>query len=335
MARQTRPKTRPRWMAPTILWVFVAATLLSMAGCEEDFEPPSKINSLRVLGVQADNPYPPPGSTVKLDMLWHDGASPVDSPRPVQILWLGGCFNPPGDLFYACYAAIAENLANAAEDPSMIDQFLGLGDTFSLQIPPDLLTSRPTIQGVEPYGLTYVFFAACAGEIRLAEPGDDGIPFGCFDQQGKRLGQEDFVPGYLSLYSFATRTNANPIIEALLINGKAVDPTTVPTFPRCQKGACPDLSVRAKVDPASAESNTGLYDAKGREMSEQMWVSYLATGGNVKSGSRLVNDATKGFNEDNGTDYTPPSEPGKQVIFAVVRDNRGGVSWVKQTVMFE
>lgn len=323
-----------RRIASCLGLVAAMSAALAVAGCEEDFDPASKLNTLRVLAVEADKPYPKPGDTVQLTMLWHDGKAPPDSPRPVQVVWLSGCFNPPGDLYYQCYVPLAEKLAQVEQDPSLIDEVFGLGDTFTVQIPQDIISSRPKVEDADPYGLTYVFFAACAGEILPAEPGDDGLPFGCFDEAGNRLGPDDYVPGYLSLYSYEDRTNENPILEGLTINGQLVDPATVPTYPRCTDDSCHDLEIRAVVDPASAEV-TNFVDGDGDPLSEQMWVEYLATGGEVDSSPKLVNDATKGFNTDNGTDYTPPSSPGKQYLFAVVRDNRGGVAWVQQGIEFE
>lgn len=306
-----------------------------LAGCEDDFDPASKLNTLRVLGVQADKPYPKPGETVELEMLWHDGKAPVDEPRPVQVFWIAGCFNPPGDLYFQCFPQLAAKLAEAEQNPSVIDQLIGFGDTFSVEIPEDLISGRPKVEGGEDYGLSYVFFAACAGQLAPAEPGEDGLPFGCFDPSGNRLGPDDFVPGYVSLYSFENRTNENPLLYGLEINGKLLDPAEEPTFPVCKKDACHDLTLRAVVDPASAEKNTGLVDGNGNPLSEQMWVEYLATDGKIERSPRLVNDATKGFNEDNGTSYTPPERAGKQYLYVVVRDNRGGVAWVKQPVRFE
>ncbi|OQB10023.1 MAG: hypothetical protein BWY17_04410 [Deltaproteobacteria bacterium ADurb.Bin207] len=328
----------PRWMRYALtasVWGSLLGGGIAVTGCEEGFDPPSKLNTLRVLGVQADKPYPKPGETVELRMLWHDGKSPVDAPRPVQIVWIGGCFNPAGDLYYLCYPQMAEKLSQIEKDPSLIDKLFGFGDTFSLDIPADIIANRPAVPGAEPYGLSYVFFAACAGQLAPSEPGDDGLPFGCFDETGRRLGADDFVPGYFGLYSFADRTNDNPIVVGLMINGHLIDPSQEPSFPRCTKGACHDLQLRAVVDPESAETNTGLVDSDGRVLSEQMWVEYLATAGKIERSPRLVNDASKGFNEDNGTAYEPPSEVGKQYLFAVVRDNRGGVAWVKQGVWFE
>ena len=318
------------------LAVCVFPFLAALVACgTEGFDKQSNINTLRVLAVRADNPYPLPGDTVDLEMLWHDGKAPVDEPRPVQILWLGSCFNPLGDYFNRCYPQLAEKLADVREDPSLAPHLFGFGDSFQMTIPEDLISRRPTVQGLEPYGLTFVFFAVCAGRIGPANPEKQGMPFGCFDEAGKQLGSEDFVPGYLGLYSFEHRTNTNPVLNGFLIDEKPVDQNDLPVFSRCTKQSCAKLRLRVLVDPNSVELASGFVDAHGKTITEQMWVEYLSTGGTIASGPRLVNDGTHGFSEDNGTDYTPPSVAGKQYLFAVVRDSRGGTAWIKQGVMFE
>ena len=320
-----------------VVLLLPAALLFSVlvSGCEDGFERASVVSTLRVIAVQADNPYPKPGESVELKMLWHDGKSPADSPRSVEIMWLGGCFNPIGDYYNRCYPQLAEKFSEAEGDPSKLSSLFGFGDTYHLDIPADLISGRQSAPGQESYGLTYVFFAICAGHLRMAEPGDDRLPFGCFTDDGVRLGTDDYVPGYMGLYSFNKRTNSNPVLNGFTINGVFVDANDVPKFPRCTKGSCADLKLKVEVEPSSVEENSGYVDNRGNVLTEQMWVEYLATAGKVQSGPRLVNDATHGFNDDNGTDYTPPSEAGKQYLFAVVRDSRGGAVWVKQGVMFE
>jgi hypothetical protein len=70
-----------------------------------------------------------------------------------------------------------------------------------------------------------------------------------------------------------------------------------------------------------------------------MWINYYAEAGGVKSEVRLLNDAFKGVNEDFGTEfYAPKDKPennGMTVVWAVVHDNRGGVSWVGIPVKVE
>src|SRR6187551_2418310 len=81
-----------RWLA------FFALFLL---GCGPDFDPPSELHSLRILAVQKDKPYAQPGETVNLQMLWQD-ASPLAG-RDIQVAWSPPCFDPPADLYYACF----------------------------------------------------------------------------------------------------------------------------------------------------------------------------------------------------------------------------------------
>jgi hypothetical protein len=312
------------------------AAAFSLPSCEPGFDPSSKLNTLRVLAVHADNPYPAPGSRVQLQMLWHDGKSPPDQPRNVQVLWVGGCFDPDGDLYYSCYPQMGGLLKNLPTDPSLA-KYLGVGTSFALDIPADLISRRPFRPGQQRYGLTYVFFVACAGKIVPVDvQSSDAMPFACFDAQGNKLGADDFVPGYLSLYSYEDRTNANPILLGLEINNVSYpDQAPIPDthVSGCRPDNCPDVPVRAIVDPSSAELDPGATDPRGIPLREQMWVDYYASDGTLSKAAMLVNDATAGWNSDNGTQWTPP-EPGKTAyVYTVVHDNRGGVAWMKRRVV--
>jgi hypothetical protein len=62
-------------------------------GCGPKFDPPSELQSLRVLGVQKDEPYAKPGDTINLQMLWEDASPDAASPsRKVTVTWSGPCF---------------------------------------------------------------------------------------------------------------------------------------------------------------------------------------------------------------------------------------------------
>jgi hypothetical protein len=65
----------------------------------------------------------------------------------------------------------------------------------------------------------------------------------------------------------------------------------------------------------------------GRNVKEQMWVSYHVNGGRVKSDIRLLNDGDTGPADDYGTEFYAPKDPGYVTLWAVARDNRGGASW--------
>src|SRR6188768_474071 len=175
------------------------ALSLFLLGCGPDFDPPSELHSLRVLAVEKDVPYAQPGEHVNLTMLWQD-ASPLAGPdRPVSIAWSPPCFDPPGDLYYACFA-------NPATFSGMIKQGGADPERFDFEVPPDIISRRPPVtdgSNNPPYGLTYVFFAACAGQLTIVPTsGQTDFPIGCKDANGNLLGADDFVAGYTSIYSF-------------------------------------------------------------------------------------------------------------------------------------
>ncbi len=343
MMRASSPShfTRQAWV-----WMAGAVVALGLLGCSESFDPISKLNTLRVLAVRADNPYPHPGDTVHLDMLWYDGKSPPDQqptlrPPPIgmptlpkagesrqlRLFWLSGCFDPDGDLYYECFPQFAQELASAQTDPASLANVAGFGSSFDVSVPADIITRRPPKEGQTPYGLSYVFFALCAGEVMPVEPGPDGLPLACMDAAGNRLGQDDFVIGYFAFYSYDQITNTNPKIDGLLVDGSPVAEGDEPSFP-----VGGEVAVKVQVDPASVEINPLSLDAKGNPQTEMMWVDYFASSGDLDKAARLVNDATTGFNDDNGVKLTLPGAPQTVELFAVVHDSRGGVQWIQRAV---
>jgi hypothetical protein len=326
-----------RSSALAVACVLCAAPL---PGCEPDFEPSNKLSTLRVLAVRADQPYPAPGSTVQLEMLWYDGKSPPDEPRKdIQVLWIGGCFDPLGDLYYGCYPEFAKLFGEGGQPSPDALKYLGTGNTFSLQIPQDIISRRPPREGVEPYGVSFVFFAVCAGQIRPTQAtGSAALPFGCYDADGKELGPEDFVPGYLNLYSYDSRTNENPVVTGFSI-GEQSFPETEPVpdtrVRGCRPNDCASIPIKALVDKASAELDQGALDPDGKPLTEMLWVNYYASGGELEKSARLVNDATKGWNEELGVMFKPPAPGEKAWLFTVVHDNRGGIGWSKRRLVAE
>jgi hypothetical protein len=215
----------------------------------------------------------------------------------------------------------------------------------NIVIPGNIITKRAP--GVEPYGLVYVLFMACAGTPRpVLNPAPNRLPFGCFDSDGHELGADDFVIGYTSMYVFDQRTNQNPVIDDFLFDsasliGSTTDETLVPHIASCKESdrtKCP----KHVLKPAMSESTTVDLDddptaitPDGQRLKEQLWVNYYITAGELKSSVRLVNDATRGWNEKNEAEYTAPAEPGPVRVFAVVHDNRGGVAWVEGKIIVD
>jgi hypothetical protein len=215
--------------------------------------------------------------------------------------------------------------------------------TGSVPIGSDIV--RPKAPGVTPYGLMYVYFTACAGHFKLVPPtSPNALPFGCADADGKDLGPDDFVPGYASIYVYDNLRNANPVVNDFSFRAtsfkdspSAAD-SDVPHVARCtnaDRASCPSFDIKANIDRASAETDPLAKDADGNPLQEQLWVAYYATGGDFTASLRLVNDSSKGWNDDNATKFRAPAAPGPVRIFAVVHDNRGGVAWAQGKVVID
>ena len=83
--------------APLLRFRAAALVALSALGCGVDFDPASKVSTLRVLAVQKDKPYARPGDSVTLQLLWHDPSFALGAEPAPEIAWLASCENPPGD----------------------------------------------------------------------------------------------------------------------------------------------------------------------------------------------------------------------------------------------
>jgi hypothetical protein len=358
----------------------LVALLLLCSACGPEFDRPSELRSLRVLAVKKDQPYTAPGQTINMSMLWHDGSPGADpaAPRTVQRTWLSFCFNPPADQYYGCFGALGglgagsdgmaaaplplnladgERICAEGEGVEPNSYCVGSGDTFSFTMPESIISARPApIDPTQPaYGLSFVFFAACAGELQLMSGGrGESFPLVCLGSNGERLGADDFVAGYSAVYAYDEFRNTNPAIDGFQVAGVDVEPGCIdeqclgapvlrgaecaegaPTIPSCERDGsdvCPEHQIRPLVDPAVVELDAVTASTRDRRMTEQMWINYYVDRGSVKSDVRLLNDAVSGFNSDYGTEYRAPKQAGPATVWAVVHDNRGGVSWARTDV---
>jgi len=350
-----------------LAWALVAALGSLSGGCGKGFDPPSQIKSLRVLGVQKDKPYPAPGNKVTFTLLWADKLQ-----RPAKVFWLDPlCFNPPGDLYQGCFQQFGGSPRPKRQE----------GARFTTSIDPDVINSRPPPNKGQPvYGLSYAFFAVCAGEsveVDLSQLDGVSVPLKCVDADGNSLGPDDFVVGYTALYSFDSVTvggermpitNNNPVIagfavsnsevEADCIDGdcmpagepKSIEEIDCDAQPdRCVDACaddgdakCPHIAIRPLIDamdmdPANGgnrnvEKDTVSAVYFNRDVWEQEWINYYVDRGAVKSDVRLLNDAETGWNDDFGTEFYAPKDPGTATVWAVAHDNRGGESWVRARI---
>lgn len=362
------------------------ASLAAASGCGIEFASIAEIEQLRVIGVQKSAPYAQPGETVQLEMLYHDGAS--EEARDIEVMWISGCENPPADLFDFCFEFFGPALRVAEEgltdipglddDASLNDLFrlgveeglasvdLGSGATagfqreFEVTVPEDLITRRPPPPDpmMPSYGLQYIFFAVCAGELQL-DLESETFPIQCVDEDGEPLRGSDFVAGYSAVFAYDELTNDNPEIIGIEVGEVELDRDQFcigsecgvidpdpdrecndddPVISACEdedSDDCPELPMQVIVDEDSVNTDAVLSITRGSEVDEQMWVNYHADHGEFSFEVSLVNDATSGFNDDPETDFVAPEREGPVNVWTVVRDNRGGAEWARFQVCVE
>jgi hypothetical protein len=327
----------------------VAATALlavgvNVNGCAADFDSSAIVNTLRVIGIQKDKPYAKPGDEVNLAALWTDA-----NERPageVTFWWIAGCNNPIGDL-YGCFP-----LLNGG------DAIIGTGNEFNFTIPEDIITSHaPPEPGVTPYGISYVWFGACAGDLKkvpiVISDGSPTLPFACFDKEtGEQLTQKDFVAGYTTIFAYDELTHRNPSITGFSYVGEPItpdcigvecvseepesepacdDPATI-CVPACEADddSCPSFP----ISPIITRSPP-VVDPRTIAGEEQIWVAYLSDGATFTKDLTLVKDRDVGWIDDYSTEFQAPAEPGLIYIWAVVRDTLGGQNWVRIKVLVQ
>ncbi len=307
----------------------LAAAALSCSSTT--FDPASKVESVRVLAVSADRPYVAPGDRVTLDVLAYDGRRSPPSPSvPMTLSWLPvPCVDPPGDAYFACFPAFARAFQPGVDLTSRLVQ----GATFAFDMPADAITAHAPAGGAS-YGLAVAFAIACAGHVEYVTPaatdGPDAVPFGCFDDAHVRLGADAFVFAYSLVYAFADRTNENPVIEGLTLDGAAVDPTAGITLDRCttkNDSDCPTKKIDTTVPAASWEPDPGDLDLNGHVLNEEIYVDYYLTGGAVHNDVTVLYDPRSGRLPATGDALSAPRGAGDYLLWAVVHDNRGGVAW--------
>jgi hypothetical protein len=368
LAEKSAPQSPSRGPRRAVLGALALTLLASPAissGCAASFDPPARISSLRVLGITTDKPYAAPGDEVTFDMTYFDGFGGEEGAgeRPIQVTWLGGCFDPPSDQYFACYEQLTEVLQGVASGSlppeGVVAQGPGL-TKFTLKLPDDIISRRPAPDYGPYYGIAYVFFAVCAGTVRPVLPDGTGrapdFPLGCFDEAGNRLGSESFVPGYTQIYAFNDgRQNNNPVIQGLTLNGEEIpgddDFDKIPTVkvcplsdeerrtPRCDRKVdisdCQAYTLNALVDASVAEIDPDATGEEGGQLTETLWVSYFSDAGDISPGIKLVNDPVGGFNDALEVTFIPPPDPGITTIWAVLRDARGGSHIVRRFIRVE
>lgn len=364
------------WKSLVVAATTVLAAASTLPACGAAFESQASIQSLRVMGVRVDPPYGKPGQIVKLEMLHFDGSARAyladgkpDPEHKVNILWLGGCHNPNGDLYYNCFPILAEKLKslldaagtmNGTPPPELLE-YVQVGTKAAFKIPDDAISGRQQNEGAIPYALSYVFFIACGGDIGPAPAGSKtGFPIGCYDPKTKEaLGNDDFVVGYTPIYTYQSLVNKNPVIKGGAFEDVPYPAASckddagchtyekcasygscIPRIPHCTEKKvddCRKYKIKPVLDPAdNVEVDEASPEYEGKQPEESIWIAYYASDGTLDEELRLINDAQKGWQDNYETHWsTPNAFAGESRVWAVVHDNRGGTAWWWQDIYVE
>jgi hypothetical protein len=323
------------------------ASGVASAGCMAD--EPKDSSHLTVLAVRAEPPTGVPGQAVTFELLHSDEVDPpAGSPRTLEIAWLGGCHNPAGGQYFDCYPGLrsaARLLAQRLLDTPaevLARAGAGLGTGFSTTIPVDI-----TARG---YGVSFVFFAVCAGELTPAPDREDTVPLDCLSANGKSIDRAGFAVGFTTVYTVPGVANHNPVIDGIDFDGVPLDESgcaidadcpsagaerchapsarCLPVLEPCAASGCHRLT--ARIDPASAEPNP-LGAAGTRETLE------LELVGPTIDATRRVRGDGSSFVDDPSFRMggPPPGSAETLSVWLLVRDDRGGVAWTERTFLVD
>lgn len=282
------------------------------------FEPSSRVDSLRVLAVQADRPFAAPGEDVALTALVVD---PEGGGRPVALSF-ATCLNPGSGEIRDCAAELGpmRELAVGADGTA----------TFGVRVPDDALAGLSV-----PVGSVGVVFAACAGSF-VDRPRAPGAPIGCLDASGRLSSRDGFVWGEKRIAVVPVFRNENPAIDRVDfdLGGSEPDIGLVPCPRGAEAKSCPaDRLHRFDVYPAKGAAETYPDPVHpGATLTEDLVLFFFATQGTLAD--EVVRTADPdGLGQRFTTSYAPTDiDPSKPIDFwFVLRDDRGGTSFAHRT----
>jgi hypothetical protein len=297
--------------------------LSALAGCDADFDPGSNVSSLRVLAVQADNPFAAPGETVRLEATSYD-------PEGRDVTWAWAeCSNPASSSVEACLGEIVQTTLETGAAPVLAT---GVGqNSVELTIPPTVLDQIPA-EG-RPNALTGVLSIACPGTLTIDTSASSGelLPFRCTDPAGVELGLHDTIVGVKRVFIRSTDRNRNPVIGSVTFDGepwaeddvKEVDACATDDFAFDDCEGKGDHRIAAVVTPESFEVGV---DEFGRDFTEELVVQHYTTDGIFEYDVRIAELPETAW-------VTRQSASGQEVrLWFVARDDRGGVTTAERRV---
>jgi hypothetical protein len=286
---------------------------LLLAGCvingdkyprPRDLAPNWLVDRTRVLGISADPPEARPGEVVTFDSLI--GTATDDDPA-LAILWLACPVDDEGNGF-GCATDLGAIDLNTADPEALAELgFIGFepGLPPVYTVPPDLLDGlddRQRLEGV------YVLIQVLALPLESIEDPVDELDFAEVESAYKRL-----------IVSEAPTPNHNPPISEFTVDRQYVPPDTIAYV---EPGQTYELGIL--LPDGTREIYEYLTsDGATEQRVEEPYASWYATDGEI-----LEEVTLHPYLEST---WTAPAERGTTGTWhAVLRDRRGGMSWISQ-----
>jgi len=294
-----------------IYWIGIACFALLSVGCGADFKPGTRIESPRILALQADRPFARPGEEVALTLL---SANPAD--EPLQWAW-GTCTLPKSSTVDDCLEVLDAEL----------ERFEPEVDALGVRVPSDLLDDLTDAQ--RPSALIGVVVLACPGELQGGAT--LGVPMQCVDEDGNVQSIHELEVGIKRVFVRESDRNDNPLIERITWDGETWDEDEVQAADVCEKETfaiddCNEaLQRRIQLDITDREAGR---DEFGGDFAEQVIVQFYSTHGLFRDQVRIAEDTDNRWLPQRGV----TGDDDIATLWFITRDDRGGVSWTTRHV---
>ncbi len=338
-------------MAGWLSWRLTAALLCAsclLACAKQEFEPPSKVEGLRILGLSSSEQVVQPDDPISLDALWVDSRSDANS--QVITAWFPGCINPDFSSLEECQDDL-NDLRSAPGQAWPAEFSPTSGSRLDTQVSSDILTGR------KDFGLQYYFFAACRGSrFEFSPSKHKTVPIICRDAQGRTVRQRDLRLGFRTVTAVpdvGKLPTANPLITGFDFDGQVLAPhcqgSACQGFqqPDCATATCPQIEVikckddeekdddcdggrfRVLVDEASISTDWLFGKDDGGLQSVEVSARYFVTRGELHRDSDLLHEREPIGAQDKWDRESQSGllSTGETFLWAVVYDSLGGVSW--------
>ncbi|HZH04919.1 MAG TPA: IPT/TIG domain-containing protein [Myxococcaceae bacterium] len=310
-----------------LLRALTLAAAAALAGCDGDFDPESLVNDFRVLGLRAQPADLRPGETATLEALVADPSRPAQTSL---VAWLA-CDPDPANLERSTCTnteslkTVLDPFSAAATLPPGI-RALGVsgGAPVVYTAPADLYATLPADDPRRQSGSVAQILAYAAAEDPAILNTDEGR-----SSVAARV-QAGTLPAILSLFRIRVsedpQVNQNPLLGSFAADGVELPSEFIWRLP---PGANPVLSLA--YPPEAFESYSQATPTGVEAKTERLIAAYYVTEGEFAE-DRIASGS------DTEQRYLAPQlgEAGAREgrLWVVVRDTRGGATWLERRLFF-